>query len=85
MDNMPAHRAPGVRELIEAAGTELRYLPPYSPNLNPIEAFSKLKAFLKKTAARPLDALWRAIAEALLRPTPQDGANYFRAAGYEPE
>lgn len=86
MDNLPAHRAPGVRDLIEAAGAELRYLPPYSPDFNPIEmAFSKLKAFLKKVAPRTLDALWDAIAEALPRFTPQDCANFFKAAGYEPE
>ena len=86
MDNLPAHRAPGVRDLIEAAGAELRYLPPYSPDFNPIEmAFSKLKAFLKKAAARTLDTLWDAIADALPRLTPQDCANFFRAAGYEPE
>jgi transposase len=86
MDNLPAHRAPGVRDLIEAAGAELRYLPPYSPDFNPIEmAFSKLKAFLKKAAARTLDTLWDAIADALPRLTPQDCANFFRAEGYEPE
>jgi transposase len=86
MDNLPAHRAPGVRDLIEAAGAELRYLPPYSPDFNPIEmAFSKLKAFLKKAAARTLDTLWDAIADALERFTPQDCANFFKAAGYEPE
>lgn len=86
MDNLPAHHAPGVRDLIEAAGAELRYLPPYSPDFNPIEmAFAKLKAFLKKAAARTLDALWDAIAEALPRLTQQDCANFFKAAGYEPE
>jgi transposase len=64
----------------------LRYLPPYSPDFNPIEmAFSKLKALLKKAAARTLDALWDAIAEALPRLTSQDCANFFSAAGYEPE
>lgn len=86
MDNLPAHRAPGVRDLIERAGAVLRYLPPYSPDFNPIEmAFSKLKALLKKAAARTLDALWDAIAEALPRLTSQDCANFFSAAGYEPE
>ena len=86
MDNLPAHHASGVRDLIEAAGAQLRYLPPYSPDLNPIEmAFSKLKAFLKKVAARTRDALWDAIADALPRVTPQDCANFFKAAGYEPE
>ena len=86
MDNLPAHRAPGVRDLIEAAGAELRYLPPYSPDFNPIEmAFSKLKAFLKKAAARTLDALWDAIAKAIDAFTPNECANFFKAAGYEPE
>jgi transposase len=73
MDNLPAHRAPGVRETIAAKGAELRYLPPYSPDLNPIEnAFSKFKAHLKKAAARTVDALWAAIADALPRITPTD-------------
>jgi transposase len=77
MDNLPAHRAPGVREAITARGAELRYLPPYSPDLNPIEnAFSKFKAHLKKAAARTVDALWTAIADALPRITPTDCRNW---------
>lgn len=68
MDNLPAHKPAAVREAIEATGAELRYLPPYSPDLNPIEmAFSKLKALLKKAAAPTINDLWHAIAEALPR------------------
>ena len=66
MDNLPAHKSPAIRRAIEAHGAELRYLPPYSPDLNPIEmAFSKFKAFLKKAAARTLEDLQAAIAAAL--------------------
>ena len=62
MDNLPAHMLPAVREAIERAGSELRFLPPYSPDFNSIEmAFSKLKAFLKKAAARTKGDLWDAI------------------------
>ena len=86
MDNLPAHKASDVRRAIEAAGAELRYLPPYSPDFNPIEnAFSKLKAFLRKTAARTIDDLWDAIRNAIPRFTPQDCAGYCTAAGYEPD
>jgi transposase len=86
MDNLPAHKGHDVRLAIEAAGATLRYLPPYSPDFNPIEnAFSKLKAFLRKAAARTIDDLWNVIRDALPRFTPQDCANYFTAAGYEPE
>ena len=75
-----------MREAIRAAGASLLNLPPYSPDLNPIEnAFSKLKAILRKAAARTIDALWDAIRDALPRFTPQDCASYFTAAGYEPE
>ena len=71
---------------IEAAGGELRFLPPYSPDFNPIEmAFSKLKAFLKKTAARTVDDLWDAIAYGIETFTPKECQNYFVAAGYDRE
>ncbi|HET6320875.1 MAG TPA: IS630 family transposase [Hyphomicrobium sp.] len=84
LDNLPAHKPAAVRAAVEAAGAELRYLPPYSPDLNPIEmAFSKLKALLKKAAARTVPDLWNAIAEALPRLTPDDCRNYFADAGYE--
>jgi transposase len=83
MDNLPAHKPAAVRAAIESRGAELKYLPPYSPDLNPIEmAYSKFKALLKKAAARTLDALSTAIAVALERITPADCRNYFRAAGY---
>jgi transposase len=66
MDNLPAHKPPAIRAAIEAAGATLRFLPPYSPDFNPIEmAFSKLKARLRKAAARTVEGLWRAVAEAL--------------------
>ena len=83
MDNLPAHKPDAVREAIEAAGAELLYLPPYSPDLNPIEmAFSKLKALLKKAAPRSVGALWDAIAAALRQIMPEECANFFAAAGY---
>jgi transposase len=86
MDNLPAHRVSGVRQAIEAAGATRLFLPPYSPDFNPIEqAFAKLKAYLRKVAARTKDALWQAIADALDAFTPQECANYFRNSGYEPE
>ena len=84
MDNLPAHRVTGVRTAIEKAGAQLRYLPPYSPDFNPIEmAFSKLKAFLKKTGARTIDALWDAIGQTIPLFTPAECQNYFAAAGYD--
>jgi transposase len=86
MDNLPAHKVAGVRQAIETAGASLLYLPPYSPDFNPIEmAFSKLKAILRKAAARSIDDLWQVIAEALDEFSQQDCTNYFTAAGYEPE
>jgi transposase len=86
MDNLPAHRVSGVREAIEAAGGTRLFLPPYSPDFNPIEQlFAKLKALLRKAAARSIDALWRAIADAIDCVTPAECVNYFRNSGYEPE
>jgi transposase len=83
LDNLPAHKPTAVRQAIRSAGAEPRFLPPYSSDLNPIEnAFSKIKAFLKKTAARTIDDLHHAIAEALTQLTPQECRNYFTAAGY---
>ena len=85
MDNLPAHKSAGVRSAIEAAGASLRHLPPYSPDFNPIEqAFSKLKALLRKAAARTIPDLWAAIAEAIPLFSQRECANYFQAAGYEP-
>ena len=86
LDNLPAHRVAGVREAIEAAGAVRLFLPPYSPDFNPIEQlFSKLKALLRKAAARTKDALWRAIAEALDAFSTDECRAYFRNSGYEPE
>ncbi len=85
LDNLPAHRSASVRTAIEAGGATLRFLPPYSPDLNPIEnAFAKLKAILRKTAARTLDDLWNAVRDALPTFSPAECTNYFSAAGYEP-
>lgn len=84
MDNLPAHKVHGVREAIQAVGASLLYLPPYSPDFNPIEmAFSKLKALLRAAAARTLPDLWQAIAHALKRFTPDECRNYLVAAGYD--
>ena len=84
MDNLPAHKVHGVRQAIEAVGASLRYLPPYSPDFNPIEmAFAKLKALLRAAEARTISDLWQAIADALRRFTPQECANYLAAAGYD--
>jgi transposase len=83
MDNLPAHKPIAVREAIEAVGARLCYLPPYSPDLNPIEmAFSKLKALLKKAAARTVEALQDAIADALSQFSPEECTNFFLAAGH---
>ena len=86
MDNLSSHKGPRVRALIEAAGAELRYLPPYSPDFNPIEnAFAKLKALLRKEAARTIDTLWSAIGRLVDLITPAECVNMFAAAGYDPE
>ncbi len=86
MDNLPAHKGSDVRRAIEANGATLRYLPPYSPDLNPIEnAFSKLKAILRRAATRTIDHLWDAVRHALTHFTPDECANFFTAAGYEPD
>lgn len=86
MDNLPAHKVAGVREAIEATGARLHLLPPYSPDFNPIElAFAKLKALLRKAAARTIPQLWDAIADTLPQFTPAECANYFAACGYEPD
>ena len=83
MDNLAAHKVAGVRQAIEASSAELRYLPPYSPDLNPIEnAFAKLKAHVRKSAARTLDALERTAANALPQFKPDQCANFFAHAGY---
>ena len=85
MDNLSSHKGAGVRKRIETAGAELLFLPPYSPDLNPIEmAFSKLKALLRKAAERTVDSLWKAIANILETFKPQECKNYFAATGYDP-
>ena len=82
-DNLPAHKVAGVRQAIEASGASLLYLPPYSPDFNPIEKlFAKLKALLRKAATRTIPALWSTIAQLLGTFTPQECFNYFRSAGY---
>ena len=83
MDNLSAHKPAAVAAAIAAAGAELRYLPPYSPDLNPIEmAFAKFKALLKQAAARTIETLWAAIADAIPRITAVDCQGFFNAAGY---
>jgi transposase len=83
IDNLPAHKVKGVRAAIEAGGAILLYLPPYSPDLNPIEmAFAKLKTLLRKAAARTRDSLWDAIARLLGAFSPDECANYLAHAGY---
>ena len=83
MDNLSSHKVAGVRERIEHAGAELLYLPPYSPDLNPIEkAWSKLKQYLRATKARTPEQLQQAIAAALKTITPQDARAWFRTPFY---
>jgi transposase len=86
MDNLPAHKGGAVRTVIEATGAKLMLLPPYSPDFNPIEnAFAKLKALLRTAAARTKEALWQITGDLLDQFSQQECANYFAAAGYEPE
>lgn len=86
MDNLSAHKAPSIRDAIEAAGATLLYLPPYSPDFNPIEQlFAKLKALLRKAAERSVKGLWDRIAELLDAFTPLECTNYFLNAGYAPQ
>jgi transposase len=83
MDNLPAHKVKGVAEAIEARGAELRYLPPYSPDLNPIEQmFAKLKALLRKAAARSVDKLWDTIGLLLDTFSAAECRNYLRNSEY---
>ena len=82
MDNLPSHKVAGVRETIKAAKACLLYLPPYSPDLNPIElAFAKPKTMMRKTKARSIDQLWRAIDRIIDTFTVQECQNFFRHAG----
>ena len=83
MDNLSSHKVAGVREAIEAAGATVRYLPPYSPDLNPIEMiFAKLKALLRKIVARTKDALTDAVGRVVDMISSDDAANCIRHAGY---
>jgi hypothetical protein len=83
MDNLPAHKAPRVRALLDRSGFGYRYLPAYSPDMNPIEpAWAKVKAALRRFAARTADALHEALGPALASVTPQDAAGFFRHCGY---
>jgi transposase len=84
MDNLSSHKGPRIRQMIEAAGGSLLYLPPYSPDFNPIEnAFAKLKALLRKAAERSIEGLWTVIGQLLDAFTPNECSNYFAAAGYD--
>jgi transposase len=83
MDNLAAHKVDGIAQAITDRGAELRYLPPYSPDLNPIEqAFAKLKALLRKAAERTVDGLWTAIGQLLELFPPAECANYLANSGY---
>jgi transposase len=84
LDNLSSHKGPMVRAIIEGVGARLLYLPPYSPDFNPIElAFSKLKALLRKAAERTIVGLWSAIGQLLDAFEPAECTNYFAAAGYD--
>lgn len=86
MDDLGSHKGAGVRAAIEAAGASLLYLPPYSPEFNPIEnAFAKLKAMLRTAAARTVEGLWNTIGRIIGTFMPAECANYFAAAGYDPD
>ncbi len=86
LDGLGAHRTEKVRELVEARGADLVFLPSYSPDLNPIEeAFSKIKDMVRKVGARTREALEEAIAMALSALTPEDVAGWFAHAGYRPQ
>lgn len=83
MDNLPAHKVKGIRQAIEAQGAKLLYLPPYSPDLNPIEmVFAKFKAALRKAAARTITKLWQEIALTLATFSPQECVAYLKHCGY---
>jgi transposase len=82
-DNLSAHKVAEVQAIIEAHGATIRYLPPYSPDLNPIEqVFAKLKALLRKAAARTYETLWRTVGQLMERFHPDECLNFFRHSGY---
>ena len=83
LDNLSSHKVGGVREAIAAAGANLLYLPPYSPDLNPIEKFfARLKALLRKAATRSVEALWTEIGALLATVTQEECSNYLASCGY---
>jgi len=83
MDNLGSHKGAGVRRTIRAAGAKLIFLPPYSPDLNPIEqVFAKLKTLLRKAAARTVEETWKGIGSTLNTFTAEECTNYFAHAGY---
>jgi transposase len=83
LDNLPAHKSKLAEDIVKAKGAWLLFLPPYSPDLNPIEmAFSKLKAHLRKAAARTMDDLWKAVGKICDLFSPQECRNYLKQAGY---
>ena len=83
MDNLAAHKMSAIVTAIEATGAEVRFLPPYSPDLNPIEKmWSKIKAYLRKEKARTKEALWQAIGTALKTVSALDAFNWFKSCGY---
>ncbi len=85
LDNLAAHKSPAADKAIRARGAWILFLPPYSPDLNPIEmAFAKLKAHLRARAIRTIDELWRAIGDICDLFSPAECRNYFKASGYEP-
>ena len=86
MDNLSSHKRAGVREAIEAAGARLMFLPPYSPDFNPIEkAFARLKAMLRRAGERTVSGLWSLIGRLVDLFQPQECANYFTSCGYDPD
>lgn len=85
LDNLSSHKRPAAREMIEAAGARMMFLPPYSPDFNPIEkAFSKLKALLRKAAERTVSGLWDRIGQLIEFVEPQEARNFFNSCGYDP-
>jgi len=85
LDNLSSHKGEHTRAMIESRGARLEFLPPYSPDLNPIEmVFSKIKQLLRSHACRTRDSLWKAMQSVLDRVTPTDAANCFRHCGYTP-
>ena len=83
MDNLAPHQRAGVKEAIESVGAKVLYLPPYSPDLNPIEqAFAKLKALLRRAGERTVEGLWRLLGQLLDEFSPEECRNFFTHCGY---